>query len=127
MTIRQDLHILQGATWAFSYTHSEDLTGYSARMSIKRDFQSGALAYLSTGSDADGGSIAISTATITLSMTPAQTDEIINNDIFPLPPHEADPVERYEPLIYDLEIVSPAGAVTRLLSGKCTVERGVTR
>lgn len=126
MTVRQNLLIRQGETWAYTYAHSADLTGYTARMSLRSSYSDGLLAYLSTGSDANGGAIAIDGTDITLSMTDAQTTAILTNELFPLLPESTGPVERYKKLIYDLEIVSPAGTVTRLLEGDVTYSRGVT-
>lgn len=124
MTTRQDITIRQGETWSYAYTHSSDLTGYSARMSIKADWSSDAVAYLSTGSDADGGSIAIDVAGVTLSMTAAQTTALLDNSAFPT--WKAVEKKQSVTLIYDLELVSGAGAVTRALEGRAHVLREVT-
>lgn len=126
MTVRQNLLIRQGETWAYTYAHSDDLTGYTARMSLRSSYSDGLLAYLSTGSDANGGAIAIDGTDITLSMTDAQTTAILTNELFPLLPDSTGPVERFKKLIYDLEIISPSGTVTRLLEGDVTYSRGVT-
>lgn len=126
MTVRQDLHVRQGETWSFTHTHSASLTGYSARMSVRTAFSDGSLAYLTTGPDADGGTIAIDDTAITLSMTDAESTNLMTNELYPLLPQSRGPVERFETLIYDLEVVSPAGAVTRLLEGHLVFERGAT-
>ena len=87
MTIRQDLKINQGETWSWVYTHIDstgsaiDLTGYTARMSVKTNFTGSTEAYLSTGADADGGIISLGgvVGTVTLSMTAAQTTALTDN------------------------------------------------
>lgn len=115
MTTHQDLTIRQGETWSYTYAHATDLSGHSARMSIKADWSSDAVAYLSTGADADGGSIAIDGTDVTLSMTAAQTTALLLS---------VDAMS--ETILYDLEIVSGAGIVTRALEGRVHVLRGVT-
>lgn len=136
MTTRQDLYIEQGVTWSWVYTWLDsagdpvDITGYSARMAIKTRFDWNTEAYLSSGSDADGGSIALGDAagTITLSMTAAQTTALVGDlSIYTLvPPENRQPVEPTVTLLYDLELVTGAGAVTRVLEGRVNVRRQVT-
>ena len=129
MTIRHDITIHQGQTWTFVYTHRiggavVDLTGYSARMAIKADYSAAFLAYLSTGSDADGGSIALGGAsgTATLFMTATESSALAGEITMM-------PVEDMATMFfkYDLELVSPAGVVTRALEGRLIVQRGVTQ
>jgi hypothetical protein len=128
MTTRQDLTIRQGQTWTFVYTHRPggvlaDLTGYSARMGIKPDFNGAFVAYLSTGSDAIGGSIALGGAagTVTLTMTGDESASLASDTSLLL-------VEDVSTMIFrhDLELVSPAGVVTRALEGRVIVQRGVS-
>lgn len=131
MAIRQDIHIDQGETWSFTYTHASggspvDLTGYTARMAV-RDVIGGAIyAYLSTGADADGGTITLGGAlgTVTLSMTAAETTSLddLPEILQPLVPQKG----RVRKLIYDVEIVSGAGTVTRILEGQVVLNREVT-
>ena len=62
MATRQDIRINQGETWSYTFPWSANLSsGYSAAMSIKKvpGQTTTALAYLSTGSDADGGTLAL--------------------------------------------------------------------
>ena len=135
MTTRQDLRIRQGETWQHVYTHRDssgsavDLSGYSARMAIRPNIGGSLEAYLSTGSDADGGTIALGGAagTVTLSMTAAQAaamaDGLSSASVLLAPEYRVEPVVKYR---YDLELVSGAGAVTRALEGCVYVHREVT-
>lgn len=129
MTLRQDLHITQGADWSFAYTKAggPDLTTYSARMSVKRCAGGGVEAFFSTGADADGGSISLSDAgVITLSMTAAQAAAFggeasaygfADDDLKSWASNEWR---------YDLELVSPAGVVTRELEGRVFLREEIT-
>lgn len=136
MTIRQDITIYQGSTWSYVYTHKDsagdpvDLSGYSARMAIKQCFDDSAIAYLSTGSDADGGTIALGGAlgTVTMSMTAAQSQSLLTDvDVIALiPPEKRRKLYREVVYMYDLELVSGAGVVTRALEGRLIVQREVT-
>lgn len=129
MAPRQDLTVYQGETWSFVYTHLSggspvNLTGYSARMMVKAAYADGFIAYLTTGPDANGGSIALGgvAGTITLSMTDAQS-AALGSSIYCVPVGD-DPTLFFR---YDLEIVSPAGAVTKVLEGRFLTRREVTR
>lgn len=135
MSTRQDLIIRQGETWSFVWTKRDsagaavDLTGYSARMAIKDCYNGAQQAYLSTGADARGGSIALGGAagTVTMSMTAAQAADLagVLNQLA-LAPHSIDYSAPTVTWIYDLELVSPAGVVTRDLQGRVRIEREVT-
>lgn len=125
MTTRQDLRIQAGADWSFTYTHSEDITGYSARMSVKQHFGDSEEIYFSTGADADGGTIEIDGTGVTLSMTALQTQDVLSNITYGASLYQPEK-RKVETFMYDLEIVSGAGVVTRILQGKFLVEREVT-
>lgn len=137
MTTRLDLIVRQGETWSLGYTKRDsagaavDLTGYTARMAI-RDRVGGTLqAYLSTGADADGGTIALGDAagTVVLAMTATESAELAASTV-----DSEDAMFNYgiklaEPIVvfvYDLELISAAGAVTRELEGRVEVQRQVT-
>jgi len=132
MTIRHDLTVNQGETWSFTYTHLDaagsavDLTGYSARMSVKPVVGGSLEAYLSTGSDANGGTITLGGAagTVALAMTDAQTSDLAGA-VRPFVTRVTG--ERVLPYVYDLEIESAGGTVTRVLEGAFRVNRGVTQ
>lgn len=139
MTIRHDLTVRQGETWSHVYTHRDsagsaiDLTGYSARMAVKRAATDAETpqAYLSTGSDADGGTITLGGAagTVTLAMTAAETSGLLSDvDITALipPAKRSLYADKMEEFVYDLEIIDGSGSVTRALEGRFLVRRGVT-
>lgn len=112
--------IEQGANWQRSFTYRlksdgvtsiPNLTGYSARMHIRKDIDaSTTMIELTT---ANGRiSIDIPTARFTLTLTSAETAALDKSGV------------------YDLEIVSaatPVPEVTRLLEGKIHLRRNVTR
>jgi hypothetical protein len=131
MTLRQDLTIRQGATWSHTHIHKVsgspvDLTGYSARMRIAKWYDGFGEAYLSTGSDARGGTISLdASGNIALSMTPAETASLAGNlsELILIEPLPA--TKRYVEFVYDLEIESPGGVITRVLVGRVMVEREV--
>jgi len=133
MTTRQDIELPQGSTWSFAFVHRDpdgaaiNVSNYSARMAIKAGFQSSYEAFLSSGSDADGGSITLAAdGTVTLSMTAAQSAKMAGDLTFFIFFEPAERVELVVHFMYDLELVSPAGAVVRALEGRFIVQREVT-
>ena len=134
MVVRADLHINQGETWSLIYTWAPggsavDLTGFTARMAIRDRIGGSLQAYLSTGADADGGSIALGgvNGTVTPAMTPEETTALYDPvDLEDLKKHRRDSEMRTLDWVYDLEVESPAGAVTRLLEGAVLLHREVT-
>jgi len=136
MTARQDLHIRQGETWSHVYTKASagaavDLTGYTARMAIRSCLGGSMEAYLSTGADADGGSIVLGGAlgTVTLAMTATQSAALAGslNDLGALLMQGASAdYARTAEYLYDLELISGAGSVVRELEGRVIVHREVT-
>ena len=133
MTIRQDIELYQGGTWSFAFVYRDaqgdavDVSGYSARMAIKAGFQSSYEAYLSSGSDADGGTIALAAdGTVTISMTASQSAKMAGDLTFFIFFEPAERVERIVRFMYDIELVSPAGVVDRALEGHFLVQREVT-
>ncbi|MEO9230377.1 MAG: hypothetical protein ABI216_15735 [Devosia sp.] len=140
MTLRADLYIQQNASWSHVHTHNDaagspiDLTGYTAAMSIKRAPGQTvvARAYLSSGGDADGGTIVMGGAagTITMSMTPAQTLKLLwDFDLWAVI-ESRDPdaalVKPQNTLVYDCSITNTNGVTTRVLEGRAIVRRSVT-
>ena len=137
MTTRLDLIIRQGETWALGYTKRDsagaavDLTGYTARMAI-RDRVGGTLqAYLSTGADADGGTITLGGAagTVALAMTATESSDLASSTVDIEDAMFSYGIKLVEPIVvfvYDLELISAAGAVTRELEGRVEVQRQVT-
>ena len=132
MTKRQDLLIRQGADWSWSFTHLDtdgsavDLSSYTARMAVKASLEGQRVAYLSSGSDADGGSISLAAdGTVILSMTAKETGDI-SADLIELSFDAKSRAERFLYYIYDLELVDSSDVVTRVLQGRITYEREVT-
>lgn len=135
MATRQDLIIEQGADWSFVWTKRNaagaavNLTGYTARAKVKDGVNGVSQAYLSTGADAYGGSIALGGAagTVTMAMSAAQSGALASDistvSVVLSVEDLAKPVKTY---IYDLELISPAGVVTRELQGRVVVRREIT-
>lgn len=134
MTIRQSLQIRQGETWSFAFTWLDsagsaiDLTGYMARMAVRDGYGGSLEAYLSDGSDADGGTIALGGAlgTVTLSMTAVESAALGGNLSGFTLSETRGPVEQTIAYKYDCEVVSGAGVVTRILEGDLLVLREIT-
>jgi hypothetical protein len=110
-----DITIEQGATFSLVITYKDNdtpvnLTGYTARMQVRSTMESATvLIELTTGAD---GRIVLGGSAGTITMTIAATDTAA------LTAGRA---------VYDLELVSGGGIVTRLIQGVCTISRNVTR
>lgn len=107
----------QGATFGYTFTWQlqagtvtspVDLTGYSARMQVRRTYDSTAVALTLTSSS--GIVLGGTAGTIILDANPTTTAAI--------------PAGQY---VYDLEMVTAGSAVTRLLQGTFIVDPEVTR
>jgi len=109
-----DILIEQGATYSQSITYKDNgvavnLTGYTARMQVRATLEAAsALIELTTANSriALGGAA----GTITLTISATDTAALTSGRG-----------------VYDLELVSGAGIVTRLLQGVATISRNVTR
>lgn len=114
-----NLDMYAGATFDYTLTWAEDstpvnLTGYSARMQARRSYTESAYVFELTSSSGitlggSAGTIALlysATNTATVGTTLANTKT---------------------QLVYDLELVSGTGVVTRLVQGVITVWPEVTR
>lgn len=134
MTYHQDFHVRQGETFEFVYVHVNsggslvDLSGYSADMRVASGYEGIYEAFLSSGPDADGGTIELGGAagTVAIKFTAEQSSAIAGNlseIIFVEPQKRA---ERDVKFVYDLELRSPSGVVTRVLEGDLWLQRGVT-
>lgn len=137
--LRHDLQCEQGATYSFVYTYRNsagaavDLTGFTARMTIRRGYLGSVEMDLTTtnGRIALGGSA----GTVTLSLTAAETAGFLSDlqsardaRIWSAT-NQSSMAEAYfgqrGPLmpkqtvfVYDLELVSASGVVTRILQGR---------
>ena len=110
MAIVSNLTVDQGATYNAQVTISDDsgntqnLTGYSVAGQVRKTYDSSTYtAFTATISNATGG-------TITLLLSSTQTNALAAG--------------RY---VYDVEITSGGGVVTRVLEGQVEVTPGVTR
>jgi hypothetical protein len=109
-----DILIEQGATYSQVITYKDNgvavnLTGYTARMQVRATLESAStLVELTTENSriALGGTA----GTITLTIAAADTAALTSGRG-----------------VYDLELVSGSGIVTRLLQGAVTISRNVTR
>jgi hypothetical protein len=109
-----DILIEQGATFSESMVYKDqgvaiNLTGFTARMQVRATLESAStLVELTTANDriALGGTA----GTITLSISATDTEALTAGRG-----------------VYDLELVSGSGIVTRLLQGVATISRNVTR
>jgi hypothetical protein len=108
-----DLTVEQGTTWSIQITWKDEdedpinLTGYTARMHIRPNQKSTTKVELTT----ENGRIALGGAagTITLTIPVTETRKLTQDGI------------------YDLEVISGGGLVTRLLEGRVDVTPEVTR
>ena len=104
----------QGVTFQRSITATDsegdalDLTGYTARMQVRRD---------------------IGSATVLISLTTENGRITLGGDqgTVDLEISAADTSSIPRPGVYDLEIISSGGIVTRLLKGKFELDPEVTR
>lgn len=113
---RYDLEIKQGATLSLFATWKDptgtavNLTGYTARLAVRETYAS-VSTILSLTTENGGITLGGSAGTITLSATATTTAALTA-------PFSG---------VYDLEVVSGGGVVTRLLEGSATVSPEVTR
>lgn len=111
-----DLNCYQGATFDYSLSWSTggtavNLTGYSARMQVRDSYDAGtAIVSLTSGTGITLGGTA---GTILLELSATSTAAL-----------DGTPNTQY---VYDLELVSGAGYVTRLVEGRFYVYPEVTR
>ena len=110
MAIVSNLTVDQGSTFSASVdiTDTNDnilvLTGYTVAAQLRKTYGSStAIDFTASVSNATGGEI-------TISLTPAQTNALVAG--------------RY---VYDVEITSAGGTVTRVLEGQLEVTPGVTQ
>lgn len=110
-----NLMLPQGATWSLSLTwrDSDDdpvnLAGYSAAMQVRRSYRSTSPAVLSLSSGS-GITLGGAAGTIEVSVAAGTTEDISTG--------------KY---VYDLELTSGGGQVTRLIEGTITVTPEVTQ
>lgn len=123
MTVRYDLQVNQGETFTKVFTYKNpdgsliDLTGYSARMQVRTNYE--APTFLLELTTANGGIVIGGTAgTITINITPAQTLAIAITSLVGIPP--------YQNFVYDLEIAL-GSTIRKFLNGFFTLTKAATR
>ena len=111
-----DLVAYQGASWDYTLTWQTggtavNLSGYSARMQVRESYDGGtAFVSLTNGSGITLGGTA---GSIVLELSATQTAAL-----------DGTPSKQY---VYDLELVSGSGYVTRLVEGRFMVYPEVTK
>lgn len=95
-------------TWRDEDNNLVDITGYSARMQCRPGIESPTIIFSLT--DLDGLTLGDAAGTITINIPATDSVDIT-----------------YDTGYYDLELESPSGFVTRLLSGIITFSKEVTR
>ena len=123
-----DIHIDQGANWSLSLTWKDDtgtpinLTGYTARMQIRKSYEASdtKLSLTSAGGGIVLGGVA---GTIVISATKTQTSDIAL-DYLSLFWNDDKQAQR---MVYDIEVETSGGTATRLLQGAAFVYPEVTR
>ena len=115
MAAKYDIVCDQGATFNRQLTWLDDsanpvnVTGYTARMQV-RDGVDGSTALLSLTTENSRISLGGTAGTITLTVSATDTAAVVAGEY-----------------VYDLELVSGAGTVTRLIQGCFVVDAEVTR
>jgi hypothetical protein len=110
-----DTTIDQGADWVINFTYQDsagaaiNLTGYTAALQLRSEAAS-TTAVLSLSSPSSGITITGATGLVAVRATAAQTGAIAGGVY-----------------VYDLEITSSTGVVTRLVQGQINVSPQVTR
>lgn len=112
---RRDITIEQGATFTYNLIWKDsdgspiDLTGYTARMQVRKNYNtSDTLLDLTT----ENGAITLGGSLGTIAVVGAADDTSAIDA---------------RTGVYDLELVSAGGTVTRLIEGKVTINPEVTR
>lgn len=107
-----DIICPQGATFNNVFTYkvggtAVNLTGYTAAMQVRTSYTASPIISLTTSS---GITLGGSAGTITVNISATTTASYTSGQY-----------------IYDLELTSPSGVVTRLLQGRFTITSEVTR
>jgi len=112
-TIEQGCTFSKTFTWKDANGSAINISGYTIRMMARNNYDD-ALPVITLSTVATPGGIAIvgdgSAGQFTISMTAVVTAAL-----------------NFSQLVYDIEVVSGAGVVTRLLEGKITLSKEVTK
>jgi hypothetical protein len=115
LDLQGELEIKQGATYQLGlyYVTSAgaaiDITGYSARMTLRSDYEA-TTSLLDLTSPSAGLVITGASGLVTVTITSTQTAALTAG-----------------PFVWDIEIVSAGGVVTRMAGGVGVISREVTR
>ena len=122
-----NINVEQGASWTLDLTWKDDagdpidLTGYSARMMIRKAYSSSPLLSLSsTAGDIELGGVL---GTIAITASADQTSQIAI-EYSTLTINDSKPCQI---MVYDIEAESSDGTVTRLLQGSAYVYPEATK
>ena len=110
ITIEQGADLTIPLTWKDGLGNPVNVTGYLARMQIRENFDSDDYLIFLTSDPAGGITLGGALGTITIEMSAETTASLPQIDA-----------------VYDLELVSAAGFVTRLVQGRVFISREVTR
>jgi len=108
ITIEQGATFIMNATWKDSNGDAINLTGYAARMQIRSDYNSDET--LVSLTDSSGITLGGAAGTIEIQIADTVTQTLTS-----------------QKGVYDLELISSGGIVTRLLQGDATISREVTK
>lgn len=132
MAIRQDLRILEGETWSFTFTHlgadgsPVDLSNHTARMSVREKHGHALEAFLSTDPSAGQGTITLTeTGEVTLAIDAANSADLLTSIYLNLMTNVVPDIPRRVKMVYDVELISSAGVVDRAIEGTVEIQRGV--
>lgn len=122
-----NINVEQGASWTLDLTWKDDagtpinLTGYSARMQIRKAYSSSSLLSLTS----TAGDIALGGALGTLAITASATQTAdIAIDYSALSVNDGKPCQA---MVYDIEVQDGSGTVTRLLQGTAYIYPEATK
>lgn len=118
MTFKRNLEIDQGADFELVATYEAgdpmptpvDLTGCTARMQAREDYDSPSPLFTLTSAPGDGITLGGASGEITIFIPASMTETF-----------------RWDIALYDLELTYPSGRVVRLMKGSVSVSPEVTR
>ena len=116
LDLQGELEIKQGATYQLGLYYvtnagaAIDISGYSARMTLRSDYEATTSLLDLTSTPAAGLVITGASGLVTVTITSTQTAALAAG-----------------PFVWDIEIVSAGGVVTRMAGGVGVISREVTR
>jgi hypothetical protein len=110
---KKDFTIEQGSDWVWSLQYVDpvtDLTTYSAALQAKANESDSSSIFTLSSATPTSGIILFADGTMDFHLTAARTTALTT-----------------ESMVYDLEVTSPSGIITRLIDGNITLSQEVTR